>query len=192
MTSEVVDFAAFRAGRQGEKSRPDAADLQRELETDSGLLEAQAQLQKLLSRRDRTEHELRGALRAHEIDEAIIDQVIGEAVASGDIDDQSLAQQLVATQLKRKSQGAVAIRRELESRGIDRDTIEHVLADPSAGAAQVAQAEALARKRLRSLGTQSPLVQRQRISATLQRKGFDSATIEQTLRRVLHSEPRLG
>lgn len=188
MASGIVDFEAFRAGRRGEGVHADAAELRQELEGDFGLLEARSQLQKLLSRRDRTEHELRGALLAHEIDDEIVDRVIGEAVAAGDIDDRSLAEQLVATQMRRRSQGAVAIRRELEQRGIDRDTVDQVLADPSAEAAQTAQAEALARKRLRGLGTQSPLVQRQRISATLQRKGFDAETIDQVLREVLHSE----
>ncbi|MGO2655391.1 MAG: regulatory protein RecX [Pseudoclavibacter sp.] len=154
------------------------------LGADPELLQARAELDRLLTRRDRTESELRGALYAHEIAPAAVDAVIAEAQQRGDIDDRQIAQDIAEQILRRRGQGTIVIRRALEERGLDRSVIDDTLADLD-GDQQVDRAEALARKRLRSLGAQTPSAQRQRLSATLQRKGFDSETVHLAIARVL-------
>ncbi|MCD7100970.1 regulatory protein RecX [Pseudoclavibacter sp. 13-3] len=154
------------------------------LGADPELLQARAELDRLLTRRDRTEAELRGALCAHEIAPSAVDAVIAEAQQRGDIDDRQIAQDIAEQILRRRGQGTIVIRRALEERGLDRSVIDDTLAELDDDQ-QIDQAEALARKRLRSLGAQQPAVQRQRLSATLQRKGFDSETVHLAIARVL-------
>lgn len=172
-------------GGAAEPVSDSAADaLAARLGTSADLLRARAELDRLTSRRDHTMAELRRALEAHELSESAIDQVLQEGVDRGDIDDARLAEQLVRAQLRRRGQGATMIRRTLEERGFERETIEAALSAVGADA-QIAEAERLAAKRLRAVAMQPIPVQRHRIGDTLRRRGFDAEVIEAALRAVL-------
>jgi regulatory protein len=140
---------------------------------------------RLLEVRPRAEREIRDRLRRKQYDAEQIDRVIVRLRELGLLDDLQFARLWVANRAATKSKGALALRRELMSKGIDRriagDVVDAAL-DPET---EAAACERVARQAMGRYASTAdwPAFQR-KLGALLQRRGFAWETIAPILRRL--------
>jgi len=120
-----------------------------------------------------------------------IEAAIRRCVELGYLDDEAFARAHVRDRLKFRPRGRRILMAELRTNGVGekdaRKAIEEVFAD--ADVSEEDLADAVARKRARSLQGLPTPVARRRLTAYLARRGFPSATIRQTVIRVLVDQP---
>jgi regulatory protein len=124
-----------------------------------------------LNRRERTEHELRGHLSAHDLDLATVEEAIDGLRAEGSLDDARYARLFTEDKRELEQWGNERIRRSLIERGIDRDLIESALA---AGRPDSELDRALALLRQRFAAPPEAPRERERALGVLLRKGYDT------------------
>ncbi len=140
---------------------------------------------RLLEVRPRAEREIRDRLRRKQYDAEQIDGVILRLRDLGLLDDAQFARLWVANRAATKPKGAVALRRELMSKGVDRqiagDVVERAL-DPQT---EADACEYVARQVVRRYVSVSdwPSFQR-KLGGLLQRRGFGWETVGPILRRL--------
>jgi regulatory protein len=157
-------------------------------ETDAGVvLKAAA---RYLELRTRSIDEVRRHLGAARFPESLVEQAIARLVELGLLDDLAFAQAWVESRDRARPRGSQALRRELALKGIDRETIEGLLAGrrdapeaadfgsadvgPETGSQDERVAERLLLKNRASLArVADPRLRRQRAYALLARNGFD-------------------
>ena len=142
----------------------------------------------LLATRSWSVRDLRGRLVALGYRLELIDGVIARLTAMGYLDDERYAAAWVASRDRSRPRGSMALRRELQRRGIETGVIEAALAErePAADAegappapeiaprADVAAARTLLTRRAAALAREpDPRRRRQRAYALLARNGFD-------------------
>jgi regulatory protein len=151
-------------------------------ETDAGVVVKAAA--RYLELRTRSIDELRRHLRAARFPESLVEQAIDRLVELGLLDDLAFAQAWVESRDRARPRGSQALRRELSLKGIDRETIEGLLAGrrvapqaddiAEAGSPDERVAERLLLKNRVSLArVADPRLGRQRAYALLARNGFD-------------------
>jgi regulatory protein len=148
----------------------------------------------LLAFRARSARELHRRLTEKGVPAERADTVIAKLREVGLIDDADFARQLARS----KVSGGASRRRlhqELFKRGVARDVadeaVDEVLEDENVD--EVAVAERVARKRLPSLARSDAPTRRRRLYAFLARRGHDSETIREVMRRVLgHGDDRIA
>ncbi len=195
----MPDMAADRRRRRQERLERRAAV------TDPDTVMAAAAA--LLAIRSRTASELRGRLVSMGYAGDLIDHVIERLVALSYLDDAAFAQAWVAGRDRSRPRGAVALRRELLRKGLDRelvdatiatrdqpaivatdaqDQVDHGTRGVGRGSADHAAAARLLERRHRALMREPDLrKRRQRAYALLARNGFDPGVCMDTVRTSL-------
>ena len=116
--------------------------------------------------------------------ERTIKTIIAELIQSGHIRDRLYAEKWVQRRLKSNPRGRTVLKQELIDKGVDRETVEQVLAevrteDEKRLALQIAQKQS---KKYKNLPAH---VAKRRLHGFLARRGFESETISQVIEKVL-------
>ncbi len=151
--------------------------------------DARAQAYKILSVRARTEKELRDALSKKGHDSAVIDDIVGEMIRCGYIDDVDAAHRWAAMCVNERRHGAKGIAMRLVRRGIDPDLADEAArsAYSAAGLEEFEVALELAEKRVKDddlCDDKARLRSQRRVAGFLARRGFRSDTIARVVREL--------
>lgn len=136
----------------------------------------------LLSRRAYTVAQLRDKLQGKHTDPAVIERVLARLEELALVDDRAYAHGFVRSRRKRK--GRLALRRELQHKGVGEDDIAAAL-DPLDHAAQLQTAEALLHKHRWRFAKDDPRKNRAKAFAFLARRGFPAEVAGAALERAL-------
>jgi regulatory protein len=127
--------------------------------------------------------QLREALVAREIPEAVADEVIERYREVGLIDDVGLAEMIMRTRHFERGQSRRAVERELRRKGFEPDAIASALAEIS-DEAELGAAEALATRRWNALAGLPRDARTRRVVALLGRKGYAPGFAFDLVRRL--------
>lgn len=139
----------------------------------------------------RTRVELERALAERDVPEEAAATVLDRMTEVGLVDDATFAHEWVASRQQRRHLSKTALRRELQSKGVERDLIDDVLADVD-DADELDAALDLARRRAASMGGLSREVAYRRLGGVLGRRGFSSSITTRVLAEVLDGFGRDG
>lgn len=137
-----------------------------------------------LAAQARTRQELARALSARQVPEDVAEFVLDRMEAVGLVDDEAFARDWVESRQQRRHLSRSALRRELQTKGIDRDQIDEAVAGVETDD-EIEAALALAQKRMRSLQGLEREVQYRRLAGALARRGFSGGVASTVLSRVL-------
>jgi regulatory protein len=137
-----------------------------------------------LAARAHTRQELERVLRAKKVPPAVAQQVLDRMTSVGLVDDTAFASAWVESRHQRRHLSAVALRQELQAKGVDRDAIEAALA-PVDTEAELLAARALVARKCAAMADLSDQVRNRRLAGLLGRRGFGPAVIA----RVLEERP---
>ncbi|HUP26983.1 MAG TPA: RecX family transcriptional regulator [Chloroflexia bacterium] len=166
-----------------------------------------------LSYRPRSAREVEMRLRKKAYTPEQIDAVMVRLKRLGYVDDREFARFWVTNRMSFSPRGPRLLRSELRQKGVAQEVVDEILAEsaenqvelrqqaedfaaardesltdePVAGT-DLANALALARKRMRLLSSLDPQTARRRLSSFLARRGYDYGTIDSTIKRVLRPE----
>ncbi len=165
---------------------------------------------RLLEARARTEHEVRSRLTQAGYRANLVEDTVARLLALGYLDDEEFARAWVASRDRAHPRGERALRMELQRKGVERETIDAVLAERqeaagddashdgaatrtgrphgderAAGADAAAAARLLERRRASLDRVADPRVRRQRAYALLARSGFDPGTCAEEAARFV-------
>jgi regulatory protein len=147
---------------------------------------------RFLSTRPRTEREIRSKLREKEFSDEEIALVVRDLRQAGLLDDREFARLFIRNAMTLHPAGAAVLRRKLLILGVDRTTIDDIIAEELSSQSQAESAHDLARRfiaRARAARTQqSPEKLRARLSGYLARRGFPWETIRDATREALGSD----
>lgn len=124
-----------------------------------------------LAAQARTRHELATALAARHVPEEVASEVLNRFQEVGLVDDAGFARDWVASRQQRRHLSASALRRELQTKGVDRDLVDAAVGQV-ASEDELAAAQALAEKKVRSMAGLPREVQYRRLAGVLARRGF--------------------
>ena len=136
-----------------------------------------------LSRRMRSEGEVRTYLLEKEIDAPIIQEVILKLYHYQFLNDEQYAIAYVRTQMNTTDKGSIVIKRELKERGVNDGLIEKALQEYSYEA-QLETAQKLCVKMVNKNKKDSDLVLKQKIEQMLVRKGYSFEIISDALAKT--------
>lgn len=136
----------------------------------------------------RSRHELAEILRKKGIPGEVSDAVLDRMTEVGLINDQAFAEAWVESRQQRRHLSRAGVRQELQRKGLDRELVNDTVAEISSDD-EYAAARALAEKKLRSVRSLEPVVQRRRIAGALARRGFGPGIANQVLTDVLNADP---
>ena len=175
--------------RKGDGLQPQAI---KEIESAEEFNLAKEKALRLVSYRLRSEKELRSRLEEKEFHPTIIDRTIEHLRTIGILDDNKFAFAFVNNLLMRKPAGKTLLQRELRSRGIPSETIQHVLQEKLGDQEEQDLALEAVRKLLKryqsSSGQTDEKKQRQRIANFLARRGFGWSTINFVLKTLVQHQ----
>jgi regulatory protein len=158
------------------------------VETDSTAADPYAVARTIVLRRlavrAQTRHELERALRMKNVPTDVAEDVLDRMASVGLVDDTCFASAWVESRQQRRHLSAPALRRELQAKGVDRDTIETALA-PVDGDAELAAARALVERKSATMAGLADQVRYRRLAGLLSRRGFGPPVIA----RVLEDRP---
>lgn len=146
---------------------------------DGGYLRAKAAALRFLGHRGRSESEVRLRL-GRRYDTRVVDRVVAVLKGQGYLDDAAFARQWRWLRERHRPRGQGLLRQELLRLGVAPETVREALADFDAGDNAYRAGRKLA---LRLAGIGYPQF-RQSLWPHLQRRGFDSAVIAGTVRRL--------
>ena len=134
-----------------------------------------------LSYRPRSKAEVSRNLRKKEIEDRVIDVVIGRLTRAGLLDDREFARYWVDNRARFNPRGLRGLRYELRQKGVSQDVIDDALAsfDVQAAARKVADAGA------RRLSQEAPRDFRRKLKAYMARRGFSYARIKPLVQEKL-------
>lgn len=162
------------------------ADIEK-LETHLALSAGIAYAYRLLSVRDRTEREIRDALRAEGIIVSdVVDEVIRSLKRHGYLDDRRFAAEYIRFMLEHRPSGPHLLRRRLRHVGVDEGILEEELAKAISPDLERRAAERLARIKLRGEAKKERGVRR--VYGFLSRRGFSSFVVNDICARILRGE----
>ena len=166
-----------------------------------------------LSYRPRSEREVEQRLRKKSYTPEQIETVMSQLRKLGYVDDREFARFWVTNRMSFSPRGPRLLRSELRQKGVAQDVVDEILAesaenqkeleaqaaefaaenddltdDEPVSGTDLANAIALARKRVRLLSNLEPQVARRRLSNFLARRGYDYPTIDAATRKVLAPE----
>lgn len=132
----------------------------------------------------RTRVELERALQGRDVPEEAAAAVLDRLTEVGLVDDVTFAHDWVASRQQRRHLSRTALRRELQTKGVDRDVIDEALADVE-GTDEHRAALNLASRRAATMGSLSREVAYRRLGGVLARRGFSASITSQVLAEVL-------
>lgn len=135
---------------------------------------------KFLSYRSRSKKELLDKLRSKGFSSKQIDQTIRFLEHAGLVDDQNLAEELLAYSLERKPLGKKGIEAFLSRRGIGKELIHKALSVHTVDM-EVESAKRFVDKKLKSLKNYPEDVVKRRLWGILRRRGFSAEVIQKIL-----------
>jgi regulatory protein len=131
----------------------------------------------------RTRHELDDALQKKNVPDEIARTVLDRLEEVGLIDDEAFAQSWVESRQQRRHLSRSALRRELQSKGVDRDQVDAALATVDVED-ELTAARALAARKVSATSGLDPMVRDRRLAGVLARRGFGSGIIATVLAEV--------
>ena len=135
---------------------------------------------RLLSRRPRSEAELRATLRRAGTSPEAVETVLERLKGTGQVDDELFAAAWLENRAAFRPRSALALRAELQRKGVARDVIDRALAAFSEDDAALQAARVAARRWRGESGAARTL----RLYGYLQRRGFGHETISAAVRSV--------
>jgi regulatory protein len=135
-----------------------------------------------LDRKERTVAEMGSWLRARGVGGDEIEQVVDHLVSAGVLNDARYARRYAEDKRELKRWGSERIRAALLDRGVSEDDVAEALSD-GGGETEIEQAVQLLRERDETL---ADALERQRGLGALIRRGYDSETAYEAIRRVRH------
>lgn len=111
-------------------------------------------------------------------------QVLDRMTEVGLVDDSAFAKSWVEARQQRNHLSRRALRHELSRKGVDSEVLDEALEEVEVED-EYAAAKALAVKKMRSVQSLEPMVQRRRISGALARKGFSYSITGAVLAEVM-------
>ena len=132
----------------------------------------------------RTRVELERALQGRDVPEEAAAAVLDRMTEVGLVDDVTFAHDWVASRQQRRHLSRTALRRELQTKGVERDVIDEALAEVG-GADEHEAALDLARRRAATMGGLAREVAYRRLGGVLARRGFSSSITTRVLAEVL-------
>ena len=159
------------------KTRAERREARAEIDDPAVVMDAAAAF---LAVRPRSVEETRRRLRHLGYRHALVDTVVDRLIEMHYLDDEMFARAWVESRDRARPRGETALRRELALKGVQRETVDEVLAGRAAGTAQevdqpdVAAARRLLERRRAALEREpDPRRRRQKAYALLARHGFD-------------------
>ncbi len=173
--------------------------LERGMEIDEGKLKellyeeeiskAKSYAYRILARRMYTNKEIRDKLVERGYVDKIIEDVIATLERYGYLNDRTYAQEWIESRMRSKPKGKIALRQELERKGIDRSIIEDALSQAFDQSKESEMALDLARRKARSFDADDPVAAKRKLQAFLLRRGFDFETVKDVIEQVIDREP---
>lgn len=139
---------------------------------------------RLLENSPKTRSELAKAMAKRQVPEPVAEEVLDRFADAGLIDDEAYAKAWVESRHRGRGLARRALASELRRKGIDNDVASEALLAVSSDDEAVA-AEALVRRRLRSMSGLSRDVQTRRLVGMLGRKGFGGSLAYSVVSGVL-------
>jgi len=137
-----------------------------------------------LTTRAHTRHELDKALQAKNVPLSVKETVLDRLQEVGLVDDATFAVDWVASRQQRRHLSRRALKRELETKGVERGDIVRALENVDRDA-ELASARELVERKRAAMSALARDVQQRRLAGLLSRRGFDSAVITRVLSDVL-------
>lgn len=141
---------------------------------------------KLLTRRARSERELRDRLADAGFEEDVVDPTIERLSELDLVDDHDFARRWIDERAARKSLGPATLRAELTAKGVDRAVIDDAL--EAAGLDEEALATELAARLVRRVARKPLAQQGSALWVMLRRKGYSSEACEAAVKAVMPPE----
>ncbi len=144
---------------------------------------------KMLERRALSRAELRQKLigKGHDVD--VVDGVVAALAGERHVDDRALAESVVRLELRRMPAGTRLLEAKLARRGIGEALAREVVAEAVRAREGDADAEVVARRKLRGLPSGLAVeVKRRRLLGVLSRRGFTGEEARGAVERVLGAE----
>lgn len=140
-----------------------------------------------LATRAHSVDELRVALAKKNVPTEVIDQLLGRFAEVGLVNDADFAEQWVSARHQNRHASRTVLRRELRAKGVGDDDIEAALR-PIDADAELAAAERIAEKKLRSLRGLPAQVATRRLAGALARRGFPPGVVADVARRAIDAD----
>jgi regulatory protein len=137
----------------------------------------------LLRLRSHSAHEIAARLRRKGFADAVIEETLASLKELGYVADETFAQEWVESRRRHRPRGVLALRRELERKGIDGTTIERTLRTVTEGDERETALE-VARRQYVRYRTLPREVARRRLYEFLLRRGFTYELARDVLREV--------
>ena len=170
-------------GSPGDQTQPDPdteADAHADDDEADPYAVARAIVLSRLAVRAQTRQELERALRAKKVPATVAQQVLDRMASVGLVDDAAFASAWVESRHSRRHLSALALRQELQAKGVDREVIEAALVPVDTDAELVA-ARALVARKSAAMADLSDQVRDRRLAGLLSRRGFGPAVIARVL-----------
>jgi regulatory protein len=139
---------------------------------------------RMLTYRARSRGELERRLRDMGFGESAIAETAGFLASVGYLDDQSFAEQWIAERVRNKQYGRRRIISELAAKGVDPESVAHLLEEYCPEAGEGDRARAIIRRRLAGLSGLDRLAAARRLGPYLLRKGYSSGIVASALRET--------
>ncbi|CAI2717811.1 regulatory protein RecX [Nitrospina watsonii] len=152
---------------------------------DDVLKQARNRALRYLTYRDRTEHEMRSYLAGKEFDAPTVDLVVDYLKRLGYVDDARFALQWGRYRIETKQFGRFRLKQDLRLKGLGDALIEETLRQLYGEHDEKELARDAAVRKLPKWKNLDKSKQRQRLAGFLQRKGFSSETVFDTVERLI-------
>jgi len=133
-----------------------------------------------LSRRPRTEKEIRDYLRVKNFSEEVVDTVIQKLAQMDYVDDAAFAAQWIENRQAFRPRGRLALKVELQQKGVSKEVITSALMDFD----DIEAAYAAAKTAWRKYRNKDPETFQKRVYGYLSRRGFNYETIRAAVEKL--------
>jgi len=164
-------------------------DRLKELLYEEEFSKAKSYVYRILARRMYTTREIHDKLVQREYVDKIIEDVIAILERYGYLNDRTYAQEWIESRMRSKPKGKIALKRELERKGIDKLIIEDALSQAFDQSKEAEMALDLARRKVRSYNADDPVAAKRKLQSFLIRRGFDFGTVKDVIEQVIDREP---
>ncbi|OQX85357.1 hypothetical protein B6D60_07890 [candidate division KSB1 bacterium 4484_87] len=136
---------------------------------------------KILSHRDRSEHEMRNRLLDAGYEEMIVELVVTDLLRLGLIDDEKFSRLFARTKMMTKPMGSFLLKRELKQKGIAEEIVEKTIDEIYRENNEYEVAQKIAKKKKRQLTKIEEAKAKKKVSDLLARRGFSWDIISHVL-----------